>query len=40
MKALIIIGGICLYLVFCFFFWAIIYVGTGGKVPLFKRRAK
>ena len=38
MKIILIIGGICLYLFLVFCMWAIIYVATGGKVPIFKRR--
>jgi hypothetical protein len=38
MTTITITLGIIGYLFLCFCFYAIIYVGTGGKVPIFKRR--
>ncbi len=38
MKTILIIRGILTYLFVCFVFWAIVYVGTDGKMPVFRRR--
>jgi hypothetical protein len=38
MTTIAITLGIIGYLFICFCLYAIIYVGTGGKVPIFKRR--
>jgi hypothetical protein len=39
MKALLIIGGIVLYLVLTFFVWAFVYIGSGGHLEN-RRREK